>query len=61
MMSPDHDHDHDLLASVETMVTLKASEFKALESLVRSSLSALSYIENFYVASSAASRGRGAE
>ena len=46
------DADHDLLTSVETSVSLKASEFKVIESLVRSSLNVLSYIEHFDVASS---------
>ena len=45
------DADHDLLAQVETTVTVKASEFKAVESLVTSSLGVLSYIEHFVVAS----------
>ena len=43
--------DHVMLGSVETSVTIKASEFKAIESLIRSSLSVLSYIEHFDVAS----------
>ena len=42
------DADHDLLASAETVIS---SEFKAIESLVRRSLSILSYIEHFDVAS----------
>ena len=44
------DVDHDLLGPAEASVTIKASEFKAIESLVRSSLSVLSYIEHFDVA-----------
>ena len=44
------DADHDLLGLAEASVTIKASEFKAIESLVRSSLSVLSYIEHFDVA-----------
>ena len=44
------DADHDLLGPAEASVTIKASEFKAIESLVRSSLSVLSYIEHFDVA-----------
>ena len=45
------DVDHDLFVSGETTVVVKASEFKAIESLVRGSLSVLSYIEHFQVAS----------
>lgn len=45
------DADHVMLGSAETSVTIKASEFKAIESLIRSSLSVLSYIEHFDVAS----------
>ena len=44
------DVDHDLLGPAEASVTIKALEFKAIESLVRSSLSVLSYIEHFDVA-----------
>ena len=44
------DADHDLLGPAEASVTIKVSEFKAIESLVRSSLSVLSYIEHFDVA-----------
>ena len=44
------DADHDLLGPAEASVTIKASEFKAIESLVRSSRSVLSYIEHFNVA-----------
>ena len=44
------DADHDLLSPAETSVSIKASAFKAIESLVRSSLSVLSYIEHFDVA-----------
>jgi len=40
-----------MLGCAETSVTIKASEFKAIESLIRSSLSVLSYIEHFDVAS----------
>ena len=43
------DADHDLLGQAEASVTIKASEFKAIESLVRSSLSGLSYIKHFDV------------
>lgn len=43
--------DHDLLGSAETSVNIKTSELKAIKSLVRSSLSVLSYIEHFDVAS----------
>ena len=43
------DADHDRLGPAEVSVTIKASEFKAIESLVRSSLSVLSYIEHFDV------------
>ena len=45
------DADHDLFASAESVVSIKASEFTALESIIRGSLSVLSYIEHFYVAS----------
>ena len=45
------DADHDLLALAESVVSIKASEFKAIESLVRGSLSALSYLEHVDVAS----------
>lgn len=43
--------DHDLLASTETVVSIKAAKFKAIETLARSPLSVLSYIEHFDVAS----------
>lgn len=45
------DANHVMFGSAETSVTIKASEFKAIESLIRSSLSVLSYIEHFDVAS----------
>ena len=45
------DADHVMLGSAETSVTIRASESKAIESLSRSSLSVLSYIEHFDVAS----------
>ena len=45
------DDDHVMLGSAETSVTIKASEFKAIEFLIRGSLSVLSYIEHFDVAS----------
>ena len=45
------DADHELLASAESVFFFKASEFKAIESLVRGSLSALSNIDHFDVAS----------
>ena len=45
------DADHDLLGPAEASVTIRASEFKAIESLVRSSLSVLSYTEHFDIAS----------
>ena len=41
------DADHDLLGPAEAPVTINTWEFKAIESLVRSSLSVLSYIEHF--------------
>lgn len=44
------DADYDLLASAETAMIVKASKFKAIES-ARSSLSVLSFIEHFDVAS----------
>ena len=43
------DADHDLLGPAQASVTLKVSESKAIESLVRSSLSVLSYVEHFDV------------
>ena len=45
------DADHVILGSAETSVTIKASEFKVIESLIRSSLSVLSCIEHFDVVS----------
>ena len=45
------DADHDLFAPAETTFTVKASEFKAIQALVRRSLSVLSYIEHFDVTS----------
>ena len=45
------DADYDLLASAESVVSIKASEYRAVESLVRGSLSMLSYIEHFDMAS----------
>ena len=45
------DADHDLLASAERVVAIKASEFRAVESVVRGSRSVLSYIKHFDVAS----------
>ena len=43
--------DHVILGSAETSVTIRASEFKAIESIIRRSLCVLSYIEQFVVAS----------
>ena len=45
------DANHDLSAPAETTITVKACEFMAIESLVRSSLSVLCYLDHFDVAS----------